>query len=413
VAGLTDAALVLRHSIHETSSRVGRSHYDYQMYAIVHPQAEECSHVLADLGFTVVVKAPPVELEEIQDPYLRAHIMQEWCCGADEFVKLHAYSLPEVAVVHVDIDFVMHRPMDTVFDVLLYDKDSVIGQAARANLEVERTQSADQVIVLPDRPQALMTRDWPQVRPGTKALYQAGLLVARTNPAVLDELTHIIRTTPYGQDRTPEGPVGWGNKGYGYYVGALAMQGLLAYYYDVHAPDDWIELNQCRYNHMGMDVRHRKPEFRGQCRNGGDYCEECRDTPLEQIYNIHYTNCRKPWLCIGEGNDAVLNKPRKERTALELQLFPTRQVHTDHCLAVAQLWHDYRTDLETKLRMLTDDATIAEGQEGVYKQEVFQGHCREQGPGGYLSIAGNHESLKRLSEMYGTSEPTSRAVLTL
>ena len=36
--------------------------------------------------------------------------------------------------------------------------------------------------------------------------------------------------------------VGWYNSGHGGYVGAKAMQGLMAYYYD-HVRDDAVELN--------------------------------------------------------------------------------------------------------------------------------------------------------------------------
>ena len=52
-AGLTDAALVLRHSIHKMHET---SKYDYKMYAIVHPQAERCRQPLNDAGFEVLVR---------------------------------------------------------------------------------------------------------------------------------------------------------------------------------------------------------------------------------------------------------------------------------------------------------------------------------------------------------------------
>lgn len=31
----------------------------------------------------------------------------------------------------------------------------------------------------------------------------------------------------------------------------------MAYFYDVVRPNTAVELNQCRFNHMGMDVRYR------------------------------------------------------------------------------------------------------------------------------------------------------------
>lgn len=51
-AGLIDAALVLQHSVHMQSIRnpASGSKYDYQMYAFVHVDAVECSHVLKTVG---------------------------------------------------------------------------------------------------------------------------------------------------------------------------------------------------------------------------------------------------------------------------------------------------------------------------------------------------------------------------
>jgi hypothetical protein len=134
---MMDAALVMRHSIHQTSARNNNqyhnanhgeahfvSHYDYKMYTIVHSQAAECSHILCNAGFEIV------QPKEIQGEFLLKHIHKEWCCGHDEFIKLYAYMLPEPIVLHLDVDFVFHQPMDDVFDALLYDKDSAIGRAA-------------------------------------------------------------------------------------------------------------------------------------------------------------------------------------------------------------------------------------------------------------------------------------------
>jgi hypothetical protein len=51
-AGLIDAALVLRHSVHMQSIRNEKSgsRYDYQMYAIVHVDAVKCSSILKAVG---------------------------------------------------------------------------------------------------------------------------------------------------------------------------------------------------------------------------------------------------------------------------------------------------------------------------------------------------------------------------
>jgi hypothetical protein len=218
-------------------------------------------------------------------------------------------------VVHLDVDFVFHQPMDDVFDALLYDKDSAIGRAARARIPREQPETDP----WPDRPQAMLMCDWPQVMPGRRAGYQAGFLVARTNPAVMDNVVEIVKEGNYVEGFQKEN--GWGGKGYGGFVGAMAMQGLVAYYYDIIAPDAWVELNQCQFNQLFRSM----PSFRanhpkvGKCCNNLDYCEDCMHTSLDKIHSIHFTQCHKPWNCIGEGNGKLLRHKVKnaKRTALE------------------------------------------------------------------------------------------------
>jgi len=205
---------------------------------------------LKTAGFHIVVVDSPVQPREIRGAYLRDNIEMEWCCGSAEFIKLYAYTLPEPIVVHVDIDYVFLKPLDDLFDAILYPKDSPQGRRARANLVLERPED-----VIPDTIDAFITRDWPQVIPGRKALYQAGFLVARRNPDILQEAVDIIKEGNYTEGYELRN--GWGGLGYGAFVGAMAMQGLMAYYYDVVKPNAAVELNQCRYNHMGMDVRYR------------------------------------------------------------------------------------------------------------------------------------------------------------
>ncbi len=210
-AGLIDASLILRHSIHKVSSRnpSSGSKYDYKMYAIVHRQAEECSAKLKKVGFEIVVVDPPVQPSEIKGEYLKKNIHREWCCGHDEFIKLQAYTLPHEIIVHLDIDFAFYKPMDNMFDAMLYDKDSREGKKARSLIELERPGER-----LPDKIGAFITRDWAQVAPGKfPPAYQAGFLVARHDPKVMPEMLDIIRegnyTEGYGYGH------GWHGSGHG------------------------------------------------------------------------------------------------------------------------------------------------------------------------------------------------------
>ena len=243
-AGLIDAALVLRHSIHKISIRNfahSGSQYDYRMYALVHQQAEPCSHVLRTAGFQVVlIDESPVQPHQIQGDYLRNNIETEWCCGSAEFIKLYAYTLPEPLVVHVDIDFVFLRPMDDLFDAILYPKDSAKGQRARSKIPRERPDETDESSSLPDTIDAFITRDWPQVIPGRKALYQAGFLVARRNPDVLQEAINIVKEGNFKEGYDLHN--GWGGAGYGGFVGGKKRPLMCyvrqdnVYFWSAHSP---------------------------------------------------------------------------------------------------------------------------------------------------------------------------------
>jgi hypothetical protein len=124
-------------------------------------------------------------------------------------------------------------------------------------------------------------------------------MVVKPNLTVFDEYLSIIREGHYVGDYSREN--GWGGKGYGGVVGSMAMQGLPAYYYDEIRPNSTVELNGCRYNHMGANIYYqdvpnfirRYTDLVGKCRRNVEGCEDCRKTELALIKNMHYTNCRK------------------------------------------------------------------------------------------------------------------------
>jgi len=398
-AGLTDAAIVLRHSVHMTSVRNpdSGSKYDYKMYAIVHRQAEKCSEVMKQVGFEVIIADPPIAPKDIQGEYLRKHIRREWCCGADEFVKLYAYSkIPQPIVVHIDMDFAFMKPMDELFDAMLYDVHSVEGQAARKRIALERPSES-----LPEKIDAFFTLDWPQVIPGRKAGFQAGFMVVRRNESVVKEIVDIIREGNYTEGFTRQN--GWHSSGHGAYVGAMAMQGLMAYYYELVRPENAVELNQCRYNWMGMDVRYRAPpafmpkrypEQVGRCRNNKDECEDCMNVDLDLVKNVHYTVCRKPWNCVSEGYENG-HYPSGNKGAIDI-----KTGNLEQCIKVVKKWHEYRSDFEKKLYELTNDTSIMSGATGDYKKDVFQGHCSGEGGRNYLQLQGTQQSFEQVAKLY-------------
>jgi hypothetical protein len=107
--------------------------------------------------------------------------------------------------------------MDDLYDAMLYDKDTPEGQAARGRIPKERPDDP-----IPDKIDAFITRDYPQVIPGRIPGYQAGFLVARRDPTVVKEVLDVVREgnykEGYGQDN------GWGAKGYGGYVGVSTVK---------------------------------------------------------------------------------------------------------------------------------------------------------------------------------------------
>ena len=399
-AGLIDAAIVLQHSVHMNSVRnpSSGSNYDYKMYALVHKQAEKCSSLLQQVGFEVIVADPPVVSGDIRGKYLQQRIHREWCCGADEFVKLYAYSkIPEPVVVHVDMDFAFVKPMDELFDAMLYDVNSVEGKEARMRIALETPSKS-----LPDKIDAFFTLDWPQVIPGRKAGFQAGFMVIRPNATVVEELVDIIKEGNYTEGFSRQN--GWHSSGHGGYVGAMAMQGLMAYYYEFVRPEHAVELNQCRYNWMGMDVRYRAqpsfhprrfPDLVGKCRNSKDECENCMNVDLDLVKSVHYTVCRKPWNCVSEGHKNGQYPETGKKGAID-----TKTGNLDQCLKIAKKWHDYRADFERKLYNLTKDEEILAGSVGKYKQDVFRGHCAGEGGGNYLQIQGTHLSFEQVAKLY-------------
>ena len=383
--GMIDAALVLRHSVQRISYPYSK--YGYHMYVLVHPKAAQCTKILEQAGYTVVVKEPPIDKNQIRGEYLRKFVDREWCCGSKEFIKLYAYDLEgHDVVVHVDIDFAFYRPMDELYDALLEPPNSPAQLAAQQQIV---TQFPDEV-KFPERIEAFITRDYQQVIPGDNAtLFQAGFMVVKRNPEVLEELRQVVLKGDFvdGWNSTS----GWGGLGYAGKVGAKAMQGLIAYYYDQIRPDVSVEINGCHYNWMGGDILYRNvPAFYprkfadkvGKCRNGRETCQDCQKTPFSDIQSVHYTNCRKPWNCIGI-------KWAKGQAKTE-QGIDERNSNYDKCMEIIQQWHLLRAELEDMaMRSPSADASqlAKQWRSGTYKEEVFRGHCHGNGQSKYIPLS--------------------------
>ena len=305
-----DGAAVLAHSIHRQSIRnpESSSRYDYKLYAFVHPTAAAvCQDPLQELGYDVQIKDLPFAIERVP-PELRESMESKGCCGSKEYLKLHVLSLKHHRIaVHLDIDTLLVRPMDELFDYMLrrQSRSSSLALPSHHIAGIQHhlpsfssspNNTTDSTAFAKDGKQLDMffTRDYHQHSAYSKNPkhygVQGGFLVVRPNRELLNELTGRLLQETFHKRR------GWSNKGYGGYWGASQIQGYLSYVIGEYYSDRALELNRCRYNTMisedPMDV-----EDPTKCRTLEPTCEDCRDTPWEDVYLVHLTTCRKPWEC--------------------------------------------------------------------------------------------------------------------
>jgi hypothetical protein len=391
VTGFLDAAAVLRHSIHQqsihhTTATTGgggrRSKYSYHMYAIVHTDCEDHAPLLETLGYTTMIRDSPVALDTIREGWYRDHVEGENCCGSREFIKLFAYELEDhPVVVHWDLDVAVLQPMDDLFDSMLLDASSEAGAAARSRLELQFPSRP-----LPDRIDAFFTRDITSSQPWERVQgVQGGFLVARPDGGVLQQYVQIIQQANYTASSKRGDGSGWGGLGYGGFQGAMAYQGIVAYYYD-HFHKGAVELNACRWNQVVADVLWRGParkeEYHLKCRQQQGQessqqqqtCEDCRITPIERVKTVHFTACKKPWEC-------ALPHPRKTRNAAD-QYRVDNLTNVTTCGRLFEKWFALRRDFEAQLEKAA--GVLPPNRDGSHEVSSFLGYCK--GRGNYIPM---------------------------
>jgi hypothetical protein len=113
-------------------------------------------------------------------------------------------------------------------------------------------------------------------------------------------------------------------------------------------------------------------------------------TPLENIKSVHFTECRKPWNCVGIGV-----KGGARGTAID-----TSAGSYDKCMEVITKWHWLRADFESKLFALTSDDRLREASSQTYKPDIFQGHCAGEGGDNYSEINATDATLAMVPKLY-------------
>jgi hypothetical protein len=336
---IVDGPAVLAHSIRRLPTL-----YDYDLVALVLPEAVNCTQHLPSLGYKLIVRNLGFTLKSIKGYYdFRQYIQYDGCCGEKELLKLEVYTLRQYAVVvHLDTDLLILKSMDGIINAML-------GIDPSNNIQVLHRDRA-----LPAEINFLFTRDYIQMSRSTndtsKFAVQGGFFAVKPSTPFYRKLIGEIRKGVFNV------PKGWGLKGYGGYYGAPQVQGLLSYFYGELFPDGAVELNPCIYNSM---VNFSPYTSDGRCRYNTttDYCPDCLNMSLSELHSTHFTVCFKPWIC-----------PKQKRFG---QL----------CKDTHRAWFQIRQELELKWNQ-----TVPDAKPDAFNVNSTLGYCTGRTAAGYIPL---------------------------
>jgi hypothetical protein len=194
-----DGAAVLAYSIHQNSMHGPRGgRYDYDLYALHHPDAAHCTRPLETLGYMVQERDTPVALSDIRNAEFRADIQKSGCCGERELIKFEAFTLTQYpVVVLLDADALVLQPLDRLLDCVI-DATNVPDPEDLLHLGM----------AIPDRVDLLYTNDNPKeyadriVQPT-----QGGFVILRPNMTVYHDIIDIVQEGDFRSDGS-----GWGGR---------------------------------------------------------------------------------------------------------------------------------------------------------------------------------------------------------
>lgn len=330
---MLDGAAVLKQSIQHVSKK-SKKYFNFDMIAVTHDEdvADYCRDRLRDIGYKIVNKPSPVALHEIRNKKYADLIKGSGCCGEKEFLKLYGYNMTEYSiVVQLDLDTLILRPFDELFDAMLTDgtlyPESELANSPRTIVTSPSINGSAPTVV-----NAFFTRDYSSnvqykdpedLSPPNRIQIQGGMLILRPNPAVLDEFIGIIKEGDFLPGRG-WGPEGWG----GSRVGSGAsdrFQGIVSFYYSGLHPNTGVDLHPCYYYSNAAPPRSKS----GRCTTTESTCEDCRRTNFSDVFSFHFGGCLKPWEC--PFPDAVYD-PFQDRG--------------DACLLYHHAWHRTRYEFE-------------------------------------------------------------------
>ncbi len=252
-----DGALVLGYAarkVHDESKGY-LSKYEADLVAFVAPTVIQARSILEANGWKVLAKSLPVALEDIQNQDYAMKMKDSGCCGADEFLKLWAFTLTEYhRVVHLDMDSIIFDSMDALYEL---DKEM------------------------------LFTGDYNMGPKSPAVPAQGGFLVVRPSMDTFREFQAIIRKGDYGGQ-------GWEGSRIGGFWGGQTIQGIVPFFYAVKHPGKAQELNRCEYNCMVDNPYYPNTS---KCLDKQPTCQDCRLQKPELVKSAHFTICQKPWTC--------------------------------------------------------------------------------------------------------------------
>jgi hypothetical protein len=333
---IQDQAAVLLYSIHRNSRHNPKSgsKYGYKAYAFLHPDASNCTEIVERIGYEVHIRESPV---------------------------LSYTLLDHAAVVHLDLDCLVLKPLDDLFDSMIEGPSSLARQ--RLPLQWEKNNGN-----LPVDIEAFFTRDYNMVDPGVRLPHQIGVqggfIVVKPNLDVFAKYQEIIVEGNYSVN-------GWGGElRYGGYYGAAQFQGLCAYFFGAILPGKSLELNRCYYNFMGDGPRERIEPKR--CRTLEEECQDCRQVSFNEIKTVHFTVCGKPWWCHAHES----NKQRERYIGGDAETYRL-------CLSAQTEWFRIRALLEKEWseRNATYNVTL-----GIDAETATFGFCSGFSPDHYKKM---------------------------
>jgi hypothetical protein len=115
------------------------------------------------------------------------------------------------------LDKIILKPMDDLFDAIIFPHDSEIGRIARSKLDLEWEEDRKN---LPKQIDAFFTRDYTSSWPWKRvAGVQGGFLVVRPSQRAFDQYMEIILEGNFTMGFNDES--GWGGLGFGGWIGGM------------------------------------------------------------------------------------------------------------------------------------------------------------------------------------------------